>query len=386
MFIKEQLINFFVRCFMQLCRIVPIENKVVFCSFAGKIVGDNPKAIYDVFRQKYGEQYKYIWLVNDAGLFIPGATVVKYKSLRALYHLGTALIWIDNARKNEAIIKRNSQFYIQTWHGNVAGKKVERDVMDKLTPKYVRSAQNDSKMADIFLSGSKWCSNKYRDAFWYDGKILEFGLPRSDIFYKSHSEVINKVHLYFNENKETRFVLYAPTFRANNCNACYLNDFEKVLSQIQNKWSGKWKLIIRLHPNVQFLQDTISYNDNILNGSLYEEINELIIASDVLITDYSSCMFDAMEAGKTVFIYAPDVAQYQEDRGMYFSLEELPFSVADNYQKFLDNIAEFVEEEYRVRVEQFKEEICFFNCDNSSEKIVDYIIEMIGTTYDERTK
>lgn len=370
--------GYFAHCFMKVCGFFPIQNKIVFSSYNASAYADSPKIIYEKFLEKNNNKYKYIWLMNDDSIEIVGAEVIKGRTLKALYHLATAKGWVDNIRKPASIVKRKKQYYVQTWHANIGLKKVEADAVDKLSELYVKSAKNDSKMADLFLAGSKWASQNYRDAFWYDGKILEYGLPRSDIFYKEPGSYIKKVHEYYELDSDTKMALYAPTFRANGNLECYKLDYNKLLHQLQNRWRGEWKILVRLHPNIQNQQNTIEYNKDILNGSIYKDISELIIASDLLITDYSSCMFDAMEAGKKVMLFATDIEEYMADRGTYFSFEELPFLLAEDGEALYKNIEEFDEIIYEKKAKAFMKRCGFCNCANSTEKIVDYIIKQIS--------
>ncbi len=127
---------------------------------------------------------------------------------------------------------------------------------------------------------------------------MEYGLPVSECFYKDFSIVKDKVRKFFKIDEEVKIALYVPTFREKDCLDSYDMDYERVLKALCQRWAGSWKLVIRLHPNIQFLQKNIRYNEHILNGSNYSMANELIIASDLVLTDYSGCMFHGLEANK----------------------------------------------------------------------------------------
>ena len=353
--------------------LLPIQNKIVFQSFSGKYYNDNPKAIYEAMISKHTE-FKYVWLMNNEKYAIPGATVVKKNSWKALYHMATAKIWIANSRLREWIFKRKHQYYVQTWHGGFAVKKVEADVADKMPESYIRNAKHDSKIADLFISGSSWRTNNYRSSFWYNGDILECGLPRSDIFYKDTQSKCEKVKKFYNLQNE-RIVLYAPTFRVSHKLDAYDMDYRRLLNKLQETWKGSWKLLIRLHPSIASLQNKIKYDEDILNGSAYSDINDLIIASDLLITDYSGCMFDAIESGKRCILYASDLDTYNEDRGTYFKIQGLPFEIAQNNQSLMEIISNFDESSYNEKIATFKNELGFICRPNSSEIASEYIIE-----------
>lgn len=119
---------------------------------------------------------------------------------------------------------------------------------------------------------------------------------------------------------------------------------------------------------------TIEFDEDILNGTQYSEINDLILASDFLITDYSSCMFDGMIAGKKVLIYASDIADYAKERGYLFDLENLPFSVSTTTKELIDNIGSFNEKEYTNRVDIFRNSLGLVPGGNASEDVADFLI------------
>lgn len=364
------------RLLMWSMSLIPVNRKkIVFSSFRGRQFSDNPKAIYEDLVND--TDLELVWIAN------PGVTPDEVKSVpensfRCLYELATAGIWIDNCRKKLWIRKRKGQFYIQTWHGNITMKKVEGDAV--LSPSYVKMAKHDSAMADLFLSGSKWLTNNYKEAFWYDGVILELGYPRSDILYKDRDLTGQKVHEFYHLPPDTKLLLYAPTFRNSKDLSCYCFDYEGMLDALHRKWGGEWKILMRLHPNLSEMQNLVVYNDRVLNGLLYQEINELIVACDVMITDYSSCMFDALEADKKVFIYATDLKEYYTERGRYFSFDELPFPLAESNDQLLKCMENFAEEAYSQEVASFKERVGLYNDGHATERVVEYIEKELNGT------
>lgn len=370
--------SFIAKQFMRLCGIFPIQKKAVFISYYGKFNNCNPWAIYEEMRKQM-PNYRYIWLLQDRTKVIDGAETVKSNSLKAIYHLATAALWVDNARKPSWTVKRKGQYYVQTWHGYLALKKIEKDAEEKLSSAYIEKATNDSKCADLFLSGCKWCSKNYREAFWWDKKILEYGLPRSDVFYQDGTKNRKRVYEFYHIPEFTNLAIYAPTFRNNKKIDAYLtvDDYAELISTLENRFGGTWKLIVRLHPNISDKQDFVQYNDMVLNGSKYSEINDLIIACNMLISDYSSCMFDAMQAGKNVLLYATDIDEYLQERGLYFSFDELPFPLAKNEKELFTIVKTFDFDKYKSDVKKFIDRIGNFNNADSSKKVSEYIIDQI---------
>lgn len=369
------------KAFMRICSLIPINHeKIVFSSFYGKYYNDSPRCIFEAMRELY-PNLDYVWLMEDDKYEIEGARTVKFASFKSLSELTTAGVWVDDCRKREWMVKRKGQFYVQTWHAGLTLKKVEKDAQESLAPKYLAGAINDSQMADLFLSGCKWSTEKYSKSFWYNGEILEKGLPREDIFYRDPTHVLLKVKKYYNLKENDRIILYAPTFRVDGSTDAYLFDYKKLLECMESKFPGNWKVIVRLHPNIADKQNCVQYTENVLNGSQYQNIEELIVASDVLFTDYSSCAFDAMEAGKKVFMYATDIEKYANDRGTYFDLLELPFPLAQNEKELESVITNFNDEKYKNDVSAFMQMQGIFNNSHSSYEVGKYIYKKAIESY-----
>ena len=367
------------RCLMRLCGIFPMQDKAVFCAYYGKYHNCNPHSVFTEM-QRQRPDWTYVWLMQDDSVQIEGATVVRPHSLKAIYHLATAAIWVDNARKPLWTVKRRGQYYVQTWHGGIALKQVEKDAEESLTEEYIANAKNDSACADLFLSGSRWQTQNYKDAFWYDGDILEYGLPRSDVLFRPAEKTRQQVCDFYGLSDDTHLLLYAPTFRASYTLSPYLTreQCETLLEALAARFGGKWAALVRLHPNVAEKQNAISYSDTILNGSKYNEINDLILACDVLITDYSSCMFDAMSAKKTVFLYLPDREAYLSDRGFYWDMAELPFAKADTCEGLVQNIHAHEAASYEAAVADFEAKTGIVCNANASRDAVSYILAQCG--------
>lgn len=352
------------------------KNKIVFSNYYGKGYGDNGKYICkEIIKNKY--DYDLIWLTDkniiDKANFPNQVRPVKYKSLKGLYELATAGIWVDNCRKMFYPPKRSNQHYIQTWHGGIALKQIEKDVENKLTQGYIISAKEDSKIADTFISNSEFCTNMYRNSFWYDGLIKELGSPRCDVLLKETENINKKVKEYFKIDNSNKVLIYAPTFRADGNLDVYDVNFNEVINSLESKFTGKWSILVRLHPNLSSKSDFIKYDENIINASKYDDMYELLAASDILLTDYSSTMFEFAITYKPVFLYTKDIEEYKADRNFYFDIFSLPFHVAENNKSLLKNIEKFDIHEYESKTKEFFIEVGMLEKGIASKSIVEYI-------------
>ena len=323
--------------------------------------------------RKRKETYKIYWLVEDKNEKMPEEIhVVKINSIASLYHLSTAKIWIDNCRKSPYITKRKKQYYIQTWHGAIGFKKIEKEAPG-LTEEYRLASLNDSKMIDILLSGSQWCTEMLQRSFWYCGKVLEVGSPRNDIFFLDNDELKLCIRKKINLSNEF-IIMYAPTFRQTISFDVFNNNYEKWISAFEKKTGRKCKLLFRLHPNIASLYKNIQIGENIINVSDYPDMQELLLITDALITDYSSSAFEAALGYKPVFLLCNDYYEFiTQERELFFNMEELPFEFAINEDELFHKIAEFKYEQYIENVNAFYAKIGSFENGKASEKVAEII-------------
>jgi len=353
------------------------KNKIVISNYDGKGYGDNGKYIVEQIIEQ-NLNIDIVWLLNKELIgkssFPPQVRVVKNRSLRALYELATAKIWIDNCRKCFYPPKRKDQIYIQTWHGGIALKKVEKDAESKLNYTYINKAKNDSKIANLFISNSKFCSNLYRDAFWYNGDIIECGSPRNDIFFKNDTHAKEKVCKSFKLNEQINILLYAPTFRADYGVNLYKMNFKKLINVVEDATKNEWCVLVRLHPNISDKADFMQYDSKVINATDYDDMYELLAAADILITDYSSTMFEFSLMYKPVLLYTPDIEEYKKDRDFYFNIFSLPFPVAETEEQLYKLIQNFDHKMYTQRLKSFFNELGIVEDGNAAKRVVELIM------------
>lgn len=374
-------LDYFIKVLSLLFRFFPIDsNKIVFCCYMGKGYGDNLKPICEELLNVENVDFDIVWVLNKSNYnkdMPKGIRKVKYKSLRYLYELTTSKIWIDNSRKEFVPFKRKNQYYIQTWHAGLCLKKVEKDAELVLPKFYIRRAICDSKNADLFISNSLWETKLYNDSFWYNGRILEDGIPRNDILINStkHVKIKQEVYKKFNINPNKRILLYAPTFRNDFSLNAYNLDFNEFLTYLNKTTKAEWTLLLKLHPNISEKSYGLNIPKDSIDVSNYGDLYELMISSDMLITDYSSLMFDYGYLNKPLFLYASDVADYLNDRGFYFDYYKLPFPVATNIEELISVYNKYNKTTYINNLKKFYNDVGLKETGNSAKKIANIIIE-----------
>lgn len=358
-------------------RIFPVKkNKIVCCNMKGKRYGDNPKYIIDeILRQ--GLDYEIVWLIKpEYKEEVPdGIRQVDYNIFNIAYELATSRFWIDSNTKPIGCLKRKNQYYIQTWHGSYGLKKIYGDIPDKINAFDIRSIKYNSRIQDLIVSNSGFATDIYRRAFWYRGEILECGSPRNDIFFEDCSQYAGKVKDFFHIQGK-KMVLYAPTYRNDFGTDAYHLDFDLLKRSLEKRFGGEWVVLIRLHPyNIADAEKFIEYTDDVLNATGYSVMQELLAVCDVLISDYSSCMFDFVTKGKPCFMYATDVERYKDERDFYFDVHELPFPLAENNEEMERNILDFDEKKYEEELLKLFDKVKLCDKGNSCVQVVKWITE-----------
>ena len=338
-----------------------VPGRVMCWAYNFKQYGCNPRYLTDYILEN-NKNFEIYWVFRkgiDTSQVDKRIKIVRFKSWEYLKLLATAEFFVTNSRTFPFHIywhKRQEQKYLMLWHGGVALKKVEKDAEAKLGYQYVHKAKIDSKIADLMISGCRMQTNLLRNAFWYNGEIIETGIPRNDIFFKEelHKIFRKRVCSTYNIDADSRIVLYAPTFRRDKSTKPYNIDWKNIQDAICDILEcEKITVIIRLHPNLINKVDTshLIAADNIVDGTKYHDMQELLCAADLLITDYSSSMFDFAMLHRPCFIYANDMKKY--DRGYYFNFNELPFPVAENNAQLLQQIKAFNKENYNSNINHF---------------------------------
>ena len=358
---------------------LPIKsNRIVFDNFGGKGFGDNVKYIAQGLI-KANKDYELIWLVDNISNYeFPDIIkAIPIDSVLALYYRATAKVWIDNVRHLHPVKKKINQIYLQAWHGPFGPKKAEADAEKELGEDYVREAKYDGQIADGIISNSKLLDNQFKRAFWLSDKveILKYGLPRNDLLIKKRSckGEVDRLKEKYNIEKNIFYVLYAPTFRDDYSIDGYKLEFKKIASAFSKKVGKEVNIIVRLHPNVKHLSDFINYDNQLIDGTNYPDMQELMLVSDVLISDYSSSIFDFSLLKKPVFICALDLNHYKRVRGILPEFYEFPFPKATSNCEMIENIESFDKKLYFNKVNEYFNKYPNYDDGHATERVVQWI-------------
>lgn len=360
----------------ELFRHLPIKkNRILFESWWGRKYHCNPRYLYEYINENYPE-YECVWSFNDNHTPINGnAKRVRRFSLKYYYYLATSKYFVNNVNFPDSYEKRDGQIEIQTMHGtplktlgfDVPGelttKKQERDFIRRCGRWNYLTVQSDF-VADI----TKSC-------YHYDKTLLKTGYPRTDIlFTKNNPEDINKIKEKLGLPLDKKIILYAPTWRLKNKFELMLN-----IKSFRKSLSDEYVLILKLHPFSVRGWKQPPNDDFIYDLSRFDSIEELYLISDILITDYSSVMFDYSILNRPILLFTYDLDEYKDKlRGMYLDItENRPGPIlftSKEVENAIINIEQTEKENYEFR-QKFIEKFNQYERENSSELIFNEVFK-----------
>lgn len=358
-------------------------NKVVFAAFSGA-VGCNPKYIARALARKCPNA-DIVWLLGTAeyrrcgGKVETGRAVCMW-TLWAYREVATARAWIDNAQTfllDGMPRKREGQLYLNTWHGSLGIKRLDT-ASDE-----VRARYRKMQAVDVVLTNSDFEEGVFRESCFPANKFLRFGHPRNDVFFLPSCEraaIRAGVKRTLGVEEGVHLALYAPTFREDAfATSVGQLDFGRWANVLAARFGGEWKVAVRLHPHdAKAVADGLfSLPKGLLDVSGYGDMQELLVASDVGITDYSSWIFDFLLGDGIGFVYAPDKAEYDRRRGFYYPLEETPFPIAENEDALCSNVVNFDEAKYLAGKAGFLRARGCMEDGHASERAADFLAESI---------
>ena len=373
--------------FAGLFRRLPLKrDKIVFNNFRGFGFGDHQKYIVlELLRR--GVAADIVWLAEDVEKVrreVPeGVRVVPYSSVAALRELSTARLWCVNQSMNHFIFrglrKRRGQIYLQTYHGSLGIKRIGGDRAGNGEVRlWEGPLRRDAAMIDYLVANAVWEAEAvYRTRFYGCGEIKLFGHPRNDVFFRNGDREREKVRRTFGLTDAERLAFYAPTHRSDHSPSTYLHDAEGLRSAFERRFGGRWRVMVRLHPNMRPY-----FHEAAMPGAVdatdYPDMQELLIAADALISDFSSCMFDFMLTRRPVFVFAAARENYERIQGFYYPLSETPFPIAEDEAELRNNIAAFDDAAYRAKVEAFLAEKGCVEDGRATGRVCDLIEEALG--------
>ena len=364
---------------LQMFRVLPLKPRVNFIAFSGRQYSDSPRRISELLLKEHPE-IQQVWAFNEPEKFRfleeKGIKVVKYKSLEYLYYVMTSRVYVDNAEFWSILKFRPGQMVLETWHGGGAYKRVGGHRIDVNQREQQHAVEKMNKIT-LFLSSSKAFTNfVIRDAYQYRGEVLECGLPRNDDLLHPDPAAAQRVRKALDIPENAKVLVYAPTFRNSHSLDLYDVDFAALKAALERKFGGEWVILLRMH---YYLADKAmaSQADFLRNATDYPDMQDLLQCADVLLTDYSSCMWDFSLMHKPCFLYARDISEYRGERDFYTPIEGWPFPLASNNDELAKVIADFDESAYRAAVDRHHKELGSTESGTAARQCAERIVDFL---------
>lgn len=363
-----------------LMRLLPLKkNAAVFESFWGKSFNDNPKAIYEYMAQTYGRRFHYVCFLNNEYTPVPGCieTVRRY-SFRYFYYLARGKYFIENTNLPDVYVKRHGQIEMQTLHGTFM-KKMGLDEPGASDSRRAQSALlRRVGRWDLLLSPNNYMTELTRRAYLFRHQVIPCGFPRNDRLYQKNNDQYKRTikdKLQLPDDKKV--ILYTPTFRNQ-----HRFDLKLDLSRMQSQLSSEYILLFRLHYLVAGRVKLQSFTGFVFDVTSYPDIQDLYLVSDLLITDYSSAMFDYAHLKKPMLFFACDLDYYNHKlRGMYMNYQTtVPGPIAKTTEEVIRdirNLSHFPGP--GPKYQRFYEKYCTYGRGDSSRRAAKCLLENKGT-------
>ena len=343
----------FLKCYY----IFPImNNRVIFESYAGKQYSCNPRYISEKLENSK-EEYEIIWAFDKPEKFryleTRGIKVISSKGLVFWFYRLTSRVTVNNVPWRNYTPIRKKQYEIQTWHGGGGGyKKTLSDDKEQQKEKLAlkRHMKNFKRYSLVLTSSATSLRTNARMAMQYKGIVLG-GTPRNDMLInQDRPDIEHRVREYFKLAKDIRIALYAPTWRKGAKKEDFDIDYKSLKRALHHRFGGEWVILRRVHWMVaEFFRDS---TDKYISAEGYPDMQELLYTVDVLVSDYSSSIWDFSFTGKPCFLFCTDLKKYKEDRDFYNPITSWGFPLAQSNAELMDNITSFDEEKYAVAMEE----------------------------------
>lgn len=372
------LIIYLTRFFTRILFIFPVKkNRVAFISFGGRAYTCCPKYIYKELKNKFGDKIQYIWMFRNPDKVCledeeqKNVKKVKFLSFKFFFYLATSKYIVCNYSMITRPPLRKNQIFINTWHGGGAYKKVGLHAEVKARKRTDITFNILAKDTTWFISSCKAFTDVMTETMRMpESKFLNIGMPRNDIFFSDSKETVKKVRDFYNIPDDSKIVLYAPTYRGEpgSFSENVQLDITKTTSALENKFDSKFVCLYRGH---YYIHDKTL--ENTINASDYPDMQELLCAADILITDFSSSMWDFSLTKKPCFLFAPDLKEYGSSREFYTPPETWGFSIATNMDEFISNIDSFSQSEYLKNIEKNHKDFGSFETGTASKQLIEKV-------------
>lgn len=371
------------------------EKFIIFCSFGGASYTCTPKALYEyMVKNKNYKEYTFIWAFKDVDKYKflennRNTKVIKINKKEYKKYLAKSKYWIFNYKIPDYLKPKKKQVFVQCWHGTPL-KRLGCDLIhfDNLlnTMKGMKKRYKiEASKFSYFISPSKFASEKFISAWnlkeiGRENIIIEEGYPRNDFLFNYKETDILKIKKELGiENDKRKIILYAPTYRSNQheSGVGYVYKEEIDFERFKKKFGDKYIILFRPHYFIANSFDFSKYEGFVYDVSKIDDINELYIITDILITDYSSVFFDYANLRRPMIFYMYDLAHYRdESNGFYIDIEkELPGPIVETQDELEEALENIQNNKYDEKYRKFNKKYNYLDDGNASKRVIKKIIK-----------
>ena len=350
------------------------KRRILFWSFRGYQYSCSPKYLSEYLHENFGEEFELVWAFREPEKWdlADGIRKVRYRSIPFFYYHFTAGFIVTNIYPIPLACTKEGQCLIDTWHGGGAYKAAG---FDSGNSGEFRQLEFSRRNISVFVSSSRLFSEYFiRGGMRFTKEILDAGLPRNDIFFLSpekQRKIIRDVRNRLGLAGDARILLYAPTWRDRDTE--YELDPERLRAAFAARFGGQWSVLFRTH-----MKTDGRTPEGVLDVSGYPDMQELLLASDAMITDYSSSIWDYGLTAKPCFLYAYDLDRYREGRSFYLDIRDWGFPVCETFGSLLDAVGAFDADRHRRSVQEHYRKMGGYDSGNACRTVASYILKHAG--------
>lgn len=317
----------------------PIKKQILFNNFNGRGWGDSQRVIAEAIHE-CSPDIELLWTVNNDIVAKDLPTYVRpvrFETTEYYKSMACSVAWVYNVLLPKGSVKRNEQLYIQTWHGDRAFKKIlndaSRDAGKRAGHFKVREFCEET-MCDYVVTGSTFAEKMYRSALGFHGKYLSVGTPRNDRLFAIDENKQQTIRKILGLPDGVKVMTYAPTYRDSSKNEEIVDtdiDLDMLLATLEEQDGCEWWCLLRAHGGDKLVIQNGVDRPCFVDVTQYPDMNDLLMVTDLLVTDYSSCATDFVVSGRPILLYQDDYEKYiASDRALYFDMKDFPLPVAHN--------------------------------------------------------
>lgn len=356
------------------------ENTILYESFHGKNMSCNPYAIFKkMVNDPEYSAFHHIWALNDIDncpseyAELPNVEFVKVHSDEYLRYLASSKYLINNTSFPPYYIKKEGQIYLNTWHGTplkTLGKHMNGSLGQH------KNLMRNFLQTDYIINPNSFTADKIIDSHdlrgIYKGKIAEIGYPRVDLVLENNNKVREQLGIKSSE----KVILYAPTWRGEVGNVSgEINKLVEDMTLLQETIGNKYTILLKVHSLMQKYVKDKNLGFNMVPESI--DTNELLSNVDILITDYSSLFFDFLITKRPIIYYAYDQIKYQNERGFYLDLKDMPGPICRSISEVIEEISlsDDYQEKYKEKLEASINKFAKLEDGNSTQRVIDMLFK-----------